>query len=272
MKKLKLALFVAFLGALTFTGCKDDNDDKVTVMKKDIILSAENAIPSYGGSETGTITMELFEDNTMDFTIMVSGLASSDDLTAAHIHSGDVVSTGDVVLVLVDGTDITFSGNTGSATITLTDAQVVALEGSDLYVNVHSVEAPGGLVRGQVDKTIDHAFNIALSPANEVPAIMDRNEDGNAYLRVVGSTLYYKVQVNNLSGSDAIAGGHIHEGTASENGGVFLDLDIADGTQVDVTKMVQLGSTEMTTLSNDALYVNIHSVEMPGGLMRGQIR
>ena len=99
------------------------------------------------------------------------------------------MSTGDVEITLVDGTDITFSGNTASGTITLTAAEITTLQGSDVYVNVHSTESPAGLVRGQIDQTIDNAYNVALSPSNAVPPIVGRSEEGNAYFRLVGRVL-----------------------------------------------------------------------------------
>ena len=120
------------------------------------------------------------------------------------------------------------------------------------------------MVRGQIDQTIDNAFNVALSPANEVPAITDRNESGAAYLRVIGTTLYYSAVVNDLDATDAI--------TAEVNGGVLVNLGFTDNAQLGITKSLTLTDAELTALKNDPLYVNIHSVQHGGGLLRGQIR
>jgi len=101
---------------------------------------------------------------------------------------------------------------------------------------------------------------------------MGRSEEGNAYFRLDGSTMYFKVSVSNLDATDAISAGHIHEGSSTVNGGVLISLDITDETQLDVTKIITLSSVELDKINNDELYVNIHSNQQASGLLRGQIR
>lgn len=274
MKKRIYYLFFS-IGFLLTLGCNNDDDSitKILLQSFDIELNTSNSIPTVTGrSETGNITMNLFDDNSLEFTITINNLSSTDALSASHVHTGDLVSTGSVEITLVDGSDITFSGNTASGTIILTANQISVLLGSDVYVNVHSTDIPMGLVRGQIDKIISNAYNVALSPLNEVPPIMGRSEEGNAHFRLVGSTMYYKVTVTNLDKTDAISGGHIHEGSSTVNGGVLIDLEISDNDQLDVTKSITLSSVELDKVNNDELYVNIHSNQVPSGLLRGQIR
>ena len=274
MKKRIYYLFFS-IGFLLTLGCNNDDDSitKILLQAFDIELNTSNSIPTVNGrSETGNITMGLFDDNSLEFTITVNNLSSTDALSASHVHTGDLVSTGSVEITLVDGSDITFSGNTASGTIILTANQISVLLGSDVYVNVHSTDIPMGLVRGQIDKIISNAYNVALSPLNEVPPIMGRSEEGNAHFRLVGSTMYYKITVTNLDKTDAISGGHIHEGSSTVNGGVLIDLEISDNDQLDVTKSITLSSDELVKVNNDELYVNIHSNQVPSGLLRGQIR
>ena len=269
--------FIGIILSLSFAmSCGDDDGagaGPIQIQAFDIDLSSSNSIPTVSGrNETGNTTMNLFDDNSLEFTITINNLSSTDQLNAAHVHSGDPVSAGGVEIPLVDGTDITFSGNTASGTITLTADQISTLLGSDVYVNVHSTEIPSGLVRGQIDKSIDNAYNVALSPSNAVPPIVGRSEEGNAHFRLVGSTMYFKVSMSNLDPSDAIIAGHIHEGSSTENGGVLISLDITDEAQLGVTKSVTLSSDELAKMNNDELYVNIHSTDQPSGLLRGQIR
>ncbi|WP_339924541.1 CHRD domain-containing protein [uncultured Cyclobacterium sp.] len=275
MKVRNLLLMLSFIALITFS-CKDDDDDipaKVSVQTFDVELDNAYEIPMVmGRNETGDIQMNLFDDNSLEFTITVNNLMSTDALTKAHVHTGDVVTAGSVAITLVDGTDIAFSGNMATGTITLTDGEVATLKGSDVYVNVHSTEETAGLVRGQIDQTIDNAYNVALSPANEIPAITGRNETGVAYLRIIGNTMIYKAMVNDLDATDAITAGHIHEGAEDVNGGVLVNLGFTDDAQLDITKSLTLSDDELTKINNDALYVNIHSTQHGGGLLRGQIR
>ncbi|EPR68283.1 CHRD domain-containing protein [Cyclobacterium qasimii] len=275
MKVRNLLLMLSFFALITFS-CKDDDDDtpaKVSVQIFDIDLDNAYEIPMVmGRDETGNIKMNLFDDNTLEFTIIINNLLSTDALTKAHVHTGDVVTAGSVAITLVDGADISFSGNMATGTVTLTDGEVTTLKGSDVYVNVHSTDETAGLVRGQIDQTIDNAYNVALSPANEVPAITGRNETGAAYLRIIGNTMIYKATVNDLDATDAINAGHIHQGSAEVNGGVLVNLGFTDNAQLDITKSLALTDAELTTINNDPLYVNIHSTQHGGGLLRGQIR
>ena len=173
---------------------------------------------------------------------------------------------------MVDGSSISFQGNQAIGSIQLTETEVAALLGGDVYVNVHSADSPAGLVRGQLDKQVNNAFNVVLSPGNEIPAITGRNDSGMAIIRIVGEEVYYKVTVADLEATDAITAGHIHEGEATENGTVFQNLEITDASQLDVTKTITLDENKLAKLKEDPLYVNIHSTEHPDGLMRGQIR
>lgn len=274
MKKVFLLLFCSILLGLT-TGCLNDGGDPGPTIKAaaNVDLNTENEIPLVENrEETGSFKMILYQDNSLEFSITLNDLAGSDNLTVAHIHSGDPVSTGAPVITLVDGSSISFQGNQAIGALQLTETEVAALLGGDVYVNVHSAEHPAGLVRGQLDKQVNNAFNVTLSPDNEIPAVTDRNDSGMAIFRVVGEEVYYKVTVADLEATDAITAGHIHLGDATENGEVFIDLGITDATQLDVTKTITLDENKMSKLLDDPLYVNIHSSDHPSGLLRGQIR
>jgi len=274
MKKVFLLLFCSILMGIT-TSCLDSNGDPGPAIagSANIALNTQNEIPMVENrDETGSFKMVLYADNSLEFTITVNDLEGGDNLTAAHIHSGDPVSTGAPIITLVDGTSISFQGNKAIGNKQLTDSEVAALLGDDVYVNVHSTDVPSGLIRGQVDKIVNEAYNIMLSPSNQIPAIAGRNDSGMAIIRIVGEEVYYKVTVADLEATDAITAGHIHEGEATENGTVFQNLEITDASQLDVTKTITLDENKLAKLKEDPLYVNIHSTEHPDGLMRGQIR
>lgn len=64
----------------------------------------ENPAPA-GRTETGTATVELYDDNSLKYQITVNSLAAGDALTAAHIHWGDPVTNGPVIVNLPTATD-----------------------------------------------------------------------------------------------------------------------------------------------------------------------
>ena len=239
----------------------------------EISLSPLYSVPANTGrNETGMAILTLFDSGELGVDITINNLSSTDVLTASHIHSGDLVSNGGVLITLVDFQNISFVNNRATGVVLLSTQQFAEIQESDLYVNVHSQEKPSGLIRGSVDKVIDFAMDVMLSPSNVLPAIVGRNETGIAYLRLTAnSDLYYKLIVNDLDMTDALKSAHIHAASSGSNGGVMQAL--AGGpSDFDITKMVTFDTAKRATFLNDDLYINVHTTQQPGGLLRGQIR
>jgi hypothetical protein len=259
--------------AILFSACdKDDPVPTPTVVKEwTVPLSPKNESPARPGrTETGTVIIQLISDNTIKYSITINGLAASDALSAAHIHAGDVISNGPIVL----GFDPVFTG--GAATGTLQDIRTSFIDSlkddaNDLYFNVHSTQQPGGLMRGQLNVAIDMAEDIVLLGANEVPAVTT-TAAGLAILRLThDKKLYSKVSVTSLETTDAIVSAHIHPGAPGVNGPVAVEL-CSSAADFGVAKTTVLTDALVTTVTTGQVYVNAHSVMHPGGLIRGQIR
>lgn len=270
----KIVRMISFTGLLVALGCNNDDDRAKALLATFIVpINCPNSIPMViGRGESGMAVLKLYADNTLFFRITVGNLSASDYLTVAHIHSGDVVSTGDVVIMLVDGVAASFSGGTAEGIMQLTQEQASFMRENPAYININSLEKPQGLLRGQIGQHITHACSTALSPNNEIPPVVGRNETGNAYIRVVGNVMYYKIEVSDLATADAVTAGHIHEGTALQSGNIFLGLGIFDNTQLSTVKSLQLSNADLYRLRTESLYINIHSSQEPMGLIRGQIR
>ena len=176
--------------------CKKDDPiipSPTTVKEWTISLSAKNENPSpIGRSETGTAALQLLSDNSLKYTINVNGLASGDALVAAHIHVGNVITNGAVVL----GLEPSFTGATATGTVKdLRSTFIDSLKNdvNELYFNVHSTQIPGGLLRGQLNIGIDLAVDVLLNGANEIPAVAT-TATGVALLRLTANKkLYSKV-------------------------------------------------------------------------------
>lgn len=273
MKNLLNLSFICLLTAtLLFSSCTEDAE---VVKDFAVPLKAAYEIPVTSRAETGSATLSLLDDNTLEFTITVTGLSSTDALTAAHLHTGAPHETGDVIVALVDGTEITFDGNQASGTVTVTSTVATAITTDAIYLNVHSTEVPAGLVRGQLNEDITWSANVILSPDNEVPAVTGRPETGVCALRVnQDGRLYYWINVGELSDSDELTAAHIHEGAAGTNGAPVHILadeasDFAGG--FDVLGTLDLLDADVTALQDGDHYVNVHSVQAPDGLLRGQV-
>ncbi|MCH2035036.1 MAG: CHRD domain-containing protein [Tenacibaculum sp.] len=267
---MKKSIFL-ILSIIFLISCSDDDTTTSPSLDQEFVIHVNtyNAIPGISNrNDSGTVKLSLYEDYTLKFDINITNLANSDNLTVAHIHNGDVLSSGGVFAGLVDGTNVSFTGGTAQGTITLTANEATELKTSkNLYVNIHSSDAPSGLVRGQINVEVSQAYNVQLTSS-----INGRTETGVATLRVVDDYLHYKIEVNDLSSSDEIVAAHIHAGSTGQNGNVVLGFDITSNDDLGVSKMLQITNDDINKLNQDALYVNVHSSQYQAGLIRGQIR
>jgi hypothetical protein len=259
---------------LMFSACsKDDPAPAAATLVKEwnLALSTKNENPAPPGrTETGTVAIQLMSDNSINYTINVSNLAATDALSAAHIHVGDPITNGGVILNFAP----VFSGSSATGTIpNVRSSFVDSLKNdvNELYFNVHSTQVPGGLVRAQLNTTVDMAADVVLSGANEVGPVTT-TAVGLALLRLTtDKKLYYKVAVTNLEAGDALQLSHIHKAAAGVNGPVIVDL-YANAAEFGVGKMTLLTDALFASVKADPTYVNVHSANHPGGVVRGQIR
>ncbi|MCY7293592.1 MAG: CHRD domain-containing protein [Ferruginibacter sp.] len=266
-------LSIAFM-VLAFASCKkDDPAPPAPTVVKDwsIPLSAKNENPGLASrNETGTATLQLLSDNSLKYTINVTGLAAGDALVAAHLHIGDVITNGPVVL----GLNPTFTGASASGTIANVRTSLVDSLKNDvneIYFNVHSTQVASGLVRGQLNTKLELSLDVLMNGTNEVPAVIT-TATGLAQLRLtIGRKLYTKITVSTLEAGDALAAAHIHRGATGVNGPVMLGL-YTSAADFGTVKIFTVDEVMFASLKNDALYFNAHSIIRPGGIVRGQIR
>ena len=274
-KKFLQSVFLSAALALAFVACKKEDapPPAPTIVKEwTIPLAAkfENNPPA-GRTETGSANLQLLSDNTIKYTISVTGLASGDALIAAHIHTGDVINNGGVIL----GFNPTFTGSTATGIVTgLRTTFIDSLKDNvnELYFNVHSTQVPGGLLRGQLNTNIEMAEFVTMNGNNEVPAVTT-SATGTALLRLTSDKkLYSKIIVTYLEAGDVLNAAHLHKAAAGSNAGVFLGL-YGSSAEFGTTKIITLTDAAIiTSLKTDAMYVNAHSTAKPGGIIRGQVR
>lgn len=247
--------------------------------------------------ETGTADLLLLPGNVLVYTMTVNDLTPEDTLTNSHIHTGGVTENGGVLVTLVNApvqlgrtADIVFpdpvNGTvtvTGSIPLTPDEADQLSDTANPLYVNIHSDQVAPGLLRGQLRQNIVLAFNPLLSPANQVPPVEGRSETGSATIRLLDTNaLAFNLKVSNLDAGDSLTNAHIHSGNSDETGGVFITLVgqqagiefVGSNVSLEASGVITATVAEVTELTdpNNPFYVNIHSVQEPSGLLRGQLR
>jgi hypothetical protein len=264
------------LGIISVSSCSHNSDNnpstKGNLVKEwnvPISTAYENPAPA-GRTETGTVQLQLFDNNTLSYHVMLNGnLAAGDAITAGHLHWGDPITNGPVILPF----NPQFQGtNMASETVTIPRQSLAdSIKTGTVYFNLHSTAFPAGLIRGQLDKTIDLAMDVPMTGNNENPPVTT-TATGLALLRLTSDkTLYYKINIDNLEAGDAITAAHIHSGATGTNGPVIVPL---------ATGAADIGQAKSTTMTdpvynqvkNDPVYVNAHSVNHGAGIIRGQIR
>jgi hypothetical protein len=265
-----------------------------------VALSGANEVPAVSTTVTGSATIDLLDNGTIEYNVT---LANPDGVAllgaaGAHIHCAGSGMNGPVVAFLaqpVDGGLLTslvgFSGvlndssiiaDTCGSTIAMLYASIVS---GSAYINVHSTENPSGEVRGNMVKNV---ISVSLSGGEEVPAVTT-DVTGSATIELLADgTIEYSGSVLNPSGVAVLgaAGAHIHCGMSGENGPavVFLAQPVDGGL---LTSPVQFsGILDDSSIADDSCggtiallyasiragntYVNVHSTENPSGEVRGQ--
>ncbi len=113
-------------------------------------MSGANEVPGPGdpdGSGAAVITFNQGRGE-ICWAIAVTGIALP--ATGAHIHIGDVTSSGGVVVALSPPDETGFSS--GCADVDPEMVKEIRKDPDGYYVNVHSTEFPAGAVRGQLTR------------------------------------------------------------------------------------------------------------------------
>lgn len=253
--------------------------------------------PQTAAITSGTVTFDV--DYRFGSAVTISGL---------HIHNAAAGANGPIVFDTgVNGTStaIALAGatrgnvfrvveipNTNTAGI----AQLTALfaDPTQFYVNMHTTVNPGGVIRGQLSKTAYTFFNL-MTQAEENPptavtgtansmttARVDRDASGN----ITSGSVRFNVAYN-MGSAQTFTGLHIHNGRIGVNGGVVINTGLsaantvatnASGTGDPIIRDVAIASTDASLESlrgliesPESYYVNIHSVQFGGGIVRSQL-
>ena len=277
-----LSIMTAIVLLLGVNGCGNDDDNKDDTPKTNTVksktfnikLSTKNQVKSAvdlsSNKSLGNATLVL-DGLKLQYNMTLSGL-EGDTISAGHIHTGDALSNGGILIAF---SDLSFVDNKTSGTLTLTEEQAKSFTNpSNLYVNLHSSDVPSGLLRGQLETNAE-VFNLKISAQKQVSSPVDLSSNksvGDVTLVLNGLKLQYNMTLSGLEG-DTISAGHIHTGDALTNGGVlvaFSELSFVDNK---TSGTVTLTEEQAKSFANPSmLYVNLHSSDVPSGLLRGQLK
>ena len=242
-----------------------------TVVKEySVKTNAANEIAFTTRTEASTASLKIFSDNSVTLSSTFSNFTATDAITMAHIHIGDAVNNGPVVLgFTIVATGANVEGKATAVRQSLIDS--IKNDAIEFYVNIHSTQLPGGLARGQIGKNILQAYSVNLSGLSE-PTPVTTTATGVAIVRInEDNRLISKITISNMETADTLRFAHIHFGATGINGPVLTNL--AD-TRNDFgnTQSRTIRATLTDSIGTRTVYVNVHSNFNPGGKLRGQIR
>jgi hypothetical protein len=136
-------------------------------------------------------------------------------------------------------------------------------------------------------------FTAQLSPANEVPAITSAENTGRGFVIITfdvprdsngavtgGGNATFEIQTSGFPNGTPARAAHIHPGAAGVNGGVLVDtlltpadpimMGSATVTRTLTAPITQVNATNIVA-NPGGFYFNVHSVNHPAGVMRGQL-
>ncbi len=276
MKDSYKLIALSSFAVLLLAACKKDEtttpDPGPTVVKEySVRMSASNEIPANVRTETTTAALKIFSDNSVTLTATLSNFAAGDTIRAAHIHVGDAVNNGGIV---VPFTIVTTGASVEAKAVGVRQTLIDSLKNNstDFYANIHSARLPGGLVRGQIGADIVQAYSVNLRGENEIPTPVTTTATGVAIVRIdADNRLISKITITNLEAADTLRFAHIHFGATGANGPIISNL--ADTrNNFNTTEIRTIRATLADSIRTGTVYVNVHSIVNPGGKLRGQIR
>ena len=243
-------------------------------------LAGANEVPPVDTDASGTAVATIGDDGvTVTITGGFSGLESDYNTSiGSHLHRGGADENGPVFQPLSPTLSEDLRSGTFEAddnTYTLRATLVDSLRMGLVYVNVHTVDNPGGEIRGQL--LVAEAFEADLAGSNEVPPV-ETDAEGSATALLNGTTVVITGSFSDLeSDYNTNIGSHLHRGASDENGPVFQPLnpdlgeDLRSGTFRAEANTYTLRQTLADSLRMGLVYVNVHTVDNPGGEIRGQL-
>src|SRR5688572_29155558 len=227
-------------------------------------MSGASEVPAVVTDGQGLAIITFNEDrSTLYFDVSLSNLTGP--LTGIHIHEGEVGENGPVIYNLTSF----LQGSRLKGSISgISRTSLAKFFSGDYYINAHTELNPGGEIRGQIFLEADQRFTARLTGDEEVPAVAT---DGKGLMIANLSHAGHLVDLHMVFAglSSPVVGAHIHHAPAGTNGGVIFDLGPF------IFGHLVIGTWDPTgyldALRAGELYVNIHTVNNPGGEIRGQL-
>jgi uncharacterized protein (TIGR03437 family) len=228
--------------------------------------------------------------------------SSPGTITAMHIHRGDAATNGPVVVPFaVSRTDANGPGTLPVAQTTFPSNAVpldtikdILANPGQYYYNVHSTDAPAGVMRGQLQPAEMIVRMAMMIPENETPPVIGKSwaATGTLVLLVTrdqgtvnSAYAIFDVAYRGFPDDTAFTGMHVHSGAAQAAGPVVINsglrgpVSAAGGgagvlhyeAEVDLNAAGAFDAVNGAINNPSQYYMNVHTSVHPGGAVRGQL-
>jgi uncharacterized protein (TIGR03437 family) len=310
----KIATCVLFLSSTLFAQTADIGYFRAVMLPSNEVPALPSS-PNISG--VATIIAHVVRDNTGQITsgtvqfLVRPNAGTAFTATGLHIHAGGPTIAGPVVIgTALSGTN-TLPVPVGVSTINLpvqVTGESVALtnlrglfnDPSQFYVNLHTTDFSGGIMRGQLVRAVGTVLMGVMSSDNEVPPT---GVGGRGFATVVAIATYnslgalesgetYLQTTYQIDDGGTFSGFHIHNGPAGMNAGVIINTGVAAAQNiavnpnggvlgpyyVEIDKNAANGAVQVATFNSlftnpSGNYINAHTVPAhAGGAIRAQLR
>lgn len=260
------------------TGNNPDGEIRVNLTPNaglvfDTWLTGNQEVPSVVTDGIGLAVCTVSPDlATVSTWVQVDDLSGI--ITASHLHNAALGASGGVILDLSAGIS---HGTITQLDLPISSSTLITMLSGNAYVNVHTTAFAGGEIRGQLYRLARLGYAYDMCPQQEVTPPTGAALVGGSGMFAFNRDMdeaHAMFVANNLS--SAFMGAHIHNGAMGTDGPVVFNATpiFANGGAffyfTDQGAMpFNAAFAEMVRSGN--AYVNIHTVNNPGGELRGQI-
>ncbi|MCP9237629.1 CHRD domain-containing protein [Lewinella sp. JB7] len=248
-------------------------------------LNGNQEVPAVSTTGRGLVKVEKMGSRmtvTGSFTELMSDLNRA-IANGAHLHAGYPGQNGPVIYRLAadvaegDGPAGVFMP--AHNTFTLSGGRADTLNDRFFYANIHSLDHPGGEIRGNLLAEAESYFLAPLSGASE-PVGVPTDAHGLVAAEVTDSTVILVGSFADLDSDFAadVAGGmHLHQAIAGSNGGILtaINTEIEDdnrsGEILADSNRLSLTTAGLEAMLDRRIYANVHTAAYRGGAIRGQL-
>lgn len=231
-------------------------------------LSSENIVPELFTTAYGLGSFWLSSTNKQfNFTIICQELTGL--ITSATIHSGASGVNGDVILDL----SAFINGNVIKGEITPSAELLNELKTADVYLSIQTADNPSGELRAQLTRQIGLSFDAFADGIQMVPDVITTGL-GICVIRLNSGldSLFYDVVVDAINSNIDYA--HLHIGDYGLTYGA-LQVDFSPSISGHRIHGFKTGAGLSVATINKLLVSNltliVHTVDYPGGEIRGQV-